>query len=186
MKRVATFLVVFFSLSGMVSHAQDKSDRQIRKEQKKLEQQAKYEQNLELFREWIDSRDFVILTDNITGRYGTAYNLQPTVNFIKVEGDEILIQTAHPFRTGGNGLGGLTTEGHVTSIKVFKDEKDEPISMMINFTTPVLGTANLSVHVNGSGQTSAYLRGNWGRMATFRGEFANSDSSMAYTGMERF
>jgi hypothetical protein len=177
---------MLFSLSATIIQAQDREDKKTKKEIRKAEERARHEKNLDLFRDWIDNRDFIILTDNISGRYGAIYNLQPSVNFIKVEGDEITIQTSQPHQVGSNGIGGLTTEGPITSMKVLTNEQNEPISVLINFTTPALGPGTVNIHVNGSGNASAYIRGNWGRMATFRGEFANSDSTNIFEGMRRF
>ncbi len=181
MKNVLTAIVMmaFLCVSTGIM-AQEKSDRKARKEAKK----AEYIDNLETFSDWVDSREFVILTNSMTGRNGSIYNLHPTVNFIEVDGNRILIQTANPSGIGLNGLGGVTTQGRISQIRVFENENDEPISMLIHFTTPALGTANMTVHVNGDGNATAFLRGNWGRQVTFRGEFSQTDSAVTYKGMQ--
>lgn len=184
MKKLIGIITLIMAISAGSGWAQESNKE--RKEKRRMEKQAILEQNLDVFNEWIESKEFIILTNSITGRYGGTYNLQPNVNFIKVEGDEIIIQTSQPHLIGSNGLGGLTTKGIITSMETTTDEQDKPISFMINYSTPALGIGSITFHVNGTGNASAYLRGNWGLMATFRGEFANPDSTNTYTGTQRF
>ncbi len=179
-------LILFLASFITPGFAQDKSERKNAREQKKLEEKARFEKNLKQFEEWIESGEFVILANNITGRYGTVYNLHPTVNFIKVEGNDIVIQTSQPGRPGVNGLGGLTTRGQVSGIELISNEDGKPLSVNVNFSTVDLGAASLNIHVNGNGNATAYLRGNWGQSAIFRGEFAQTDSTLTYEGMQRF
>lgn len=177
---------LMMALIFTVSLTQAQETRKERKEREKQEQREIYAQNLSTYGEWVENREFVVLINNITGRNGSVINLHSTVNFIEVNGEEITIQTSHPATTGLNGLGGTTTKGQISNIKVHENDRGELVSMMINFSTPLLGPANLNIHVNGDGYTTAYLRGNWGRMVTFRGEFSHLDQSNTFEGMRIF
>lgn len=106
------FLV--FLLAGNTISAQEKLTRKEKKEKEKIEREAKKQEMLELVR----SRRFVMEATTVKSQAGQVLTLTPMTNFMSVDGDNITLQFSLEGRLGWNGLGGITLEGTVNSMKI--------------------------------------------------------------------
>ena len=186
MKKLGMILVVLLSLLGIDSQAGDKTKKELRKQEraaKKLEKERLLMENLDSIRSSVQSKAFVLQADMLRGRYGTV-NVLDANNFIKINGDQVVIQTANPHRIGFNGLGGITINGQIIQYDIFEDNNAVRINMQVS--TVELGHITLSMTLGATGNAWAHLRGNFGLQVSFNGQFAALDNLRQFEGMRLF
>ena len=186
MNTIGMIILVVLSQLGVPSQASDKTKKELRKQEKaekKLEKERILKQNLDSIRSMVQSKTFALEVNMLRGRHSTI-NVLDANNFIKVNGDQVLIQTAFPHRFGFNGLGGITINGRITQYDIFEDDNNVRINMQVS--TIELGHASLSITLNAPGNAWAYLRGNFGLQVSFNGQFAALDDTRQFEGMRLF
>ena len=112
---VCLFLAIGFF--GISENANSQSKKELRKIQST--------QNFFVVDSILNSKRFVFDVDFITDM--TAYrnkHINPSINFIEVDGDKGVIQTGNYTGIGGNGVGGYTIEGKILSYNLSQDTKN--------------------------------------------------------------
>ena len=180
-------LLAFFLFSVDASMAQ--SDILSKKEQRKLERAEKKrlkkeerKRNHEEVVSLVKDQTFVLEANTLYSRYMTPFFVTPTTNFVKIEGGQITLQTANDFSFGYNGLGGVTINGTILDYQVKVSEKNGGTSVLIQFSSPVIGHSTLNLNVQADGNARAMLVDNWGRRVTFQGQFVALEDSRVFKG----
>ncbi len=120
------------------------SDKVTAKEQKKLDKAERKRQQAisdsieyQLAVKAVENKHFVIVADQIRGRYGRTLNVNRTTNFVLVQGDTAVVQFAlDGVINSPNGIGGITAESRVTKHSMSYDKRGN-----LNYTMYVNGTA---------------------------------------------
>ncbi len=95
--------------------------------------------------EALRSGTFVLKADRIRGRGGLLVNVDPTINFVAVEGKDAYVQVSPTYGYGLNGLGGVTLKGKVTSLDISQRKKHGSYNIIMN----TMGTTgNLTIKIN--------------------------------------
>jgi hypothetical protein len=186
MKILKILLVVFISLfyTGTAMAQSDKKEqRKIERAEKKRLKEEVRKKNLEQLQALVEDQTYVLESTSIFGRNMNRYEVSPNTNFVKIEGDQLTVQTASIFHFGYNGLGGITINGNIQEYKIYRAKKNNSISVLIQFTSPVLGHSSLSFDIQPNGTARAMLRDNWGGRVTFQGQMVDLESSRVFKGM---
>ena len=181
MKKIGLLITALILMVG-VSLAQDKTKKELRieaRELKKKENRQALAQNLDSIKEMVEEQEFALEANLLRGRYNTI-NLIANNNFIKVDGDEVVIQTSNPSRIGYNGLGGVTIVGRIMSYDVFENENSVSLNMQVS--SAVLGITTVNFNVSANGFATANIIGNFGGRATFIGDFRPLDAIHQFEG----
>lgn len=130
MKRLlASLLVLVLSITFVSTYAKDKSEgenglskRELRKQQKaekKAKEAALESKYFTVAKTALDEMEFVIKAERLTFPNGRTINCDETTNFISASDSKTLVQISFPnVGFGGfNGLGGITVDGNITSVK---------------------------------------------------------------------
>lgn len=157
--------------------------RKEKKAREKAEQIKKYEQARQLI---LDST-FAVPADNILFGDGSPMTpVQSTINFLKMDGDEAVIQVGSDFaRTRGlNSLGGVTLKGKVSNLKI--KEKEGKNRLFMTFTlTGLIGTARISLSLTGSDRAVVDVDGMFsGRAFSLRGPVQTLGETNIFEGTE--
>lgn len=120
------------------------SDKVTVKEQKKLDKAERIRQQAisdsieyQLAVKAVEDKHFVIVADQIRGRYGRTLNVNRTTNFVLVQGDTAVVQFAlEGVMNSPNGIGGVTAESRITKHSLSYDKRGN-----MNYTMYVNGTA---------------------------------------------
>ena len=120
------------------------SDKVTVKEQKKLDKAERKRQQAisdsieyQLAVKAVEDKHFVIVADQIRGRYGRTLNVNRTTNFVLVQGDTAVVQFAlEGVMNSPNGIGGVTAESRITKHSLSYDKHGN-----MNYTMYVNGTA---------------------------------------------
>lgn len=181
--KIILILISFLvSVDMGFAQARERSDRQLEKaEKKRIRQEEKEKQKEEVF-SLVKNQHFLMEITSLRGKYSYQQQVSPNVNFIKVEGDQLTLQTAGGFHPGYNGLGGITLHGRITSLEVLNPDDDNNIALLIHYTSTVLGSSTLSVNINADGYANARVSDNWGGRATFYGRLVDPDENRVFEG----
>lgn len=132
---------------------QEKTEKQLKKEAKAKEKALRAERDsieFTFMEEAIQEHYFVVTADRIRNKKGYSQVVDPSTNFVLLQGDKATIQFAlgHGF-SGPNGLGGITVEGKASNIKIDYTKKGNlrfsmmvigsSISAEVSFTLPKNG-----------------------------------------------
>jgi hypothetical protein len=121
---VCLFLAIgFFGIS-------ENSNSQNKKELRRMQST----QNYFILDSVLKAKRFVFDVDFITDM--TAYrnkHINPSINFIEVDGDKGVIQTGNYTGIGGNGVGGYTIEGKILSYNLSQDSKNLSHNLKFSF-----------------------------------------------------
>lgn len=171
----------FLAVDTGMAQSDKKEQRKVEKaEKKRLKKEARQKQQ-DLVMALVNEQAFVLEAHTIRGRYMNSFPVSPGTNFVMIEGDQITIQTANNFGFGYNGLGGVTINGTISEYKVISKDKNGS-TVLIQFSSPVLGHSTLNLHVQGSGQAQALVTNNWGRRITFQGQMVAPEDSRVFEG----
>jgi len=155
-------IALFILILGIHLSAQDfntnvnglKSEKQLKKERKEAEIERQYLAT-SLF---LDSMQFVLEADYLSGSTGIRSMVTPFLNFILVDSTKGIIQTGRDSGFGSNGVGGATAKGTITNWKLTKSDKKKNFYVQIDFSTN-LGFYTVFMDVSADGEASARLTG---------------------------
>ena len=119
MKTTKLILIIVILIMGFQTSFSQEAETKT-KEQKKIEkQQAKEAAQLQEKADWqnlktlFENKDLVFAGSVIGGT-----TVDPSINFIVIDGDKAVIQFANGFGGGANGIGGITLDGQIDSYKL--------------------------------------------------------------------
>ena len=139
MKKLQLLLLFIATLFPSVLISQNtKTKKDVRKEMQteRRQQEAHLDSiNRQMALLSVSSNNWVLNATSINVTGGTVTYVQPTVNFVKVEGNIMTFQTSTGFGGGINAMGGVTLRGMIAS-KTHSDDKGS-----ISYTYNVKGTA---------------------------------------------
>ena len=188
MKTTLTAILLLLFATGVSAQNEVRLSRQekkaLREEQKKQEE-ATLALNTSAA---LESGQFVLKADRLRSRTGLTVNVNPTINFIAVEGRDAYVQVASPSGVGLNGLGGVTLMGRMTSIDISESDKNGFYSIIMN-TMGNAGHLTIDMNVNQTGEmASATVRTNYGGRIEMNGELVpwTGTGKTIYKGQERY
>ena len=150
--------------------------KELRK-QKRIEQKAIFEAQKKAGIALIEGRDFVLQAERLGGKNSVPLQVSNQINFIKIEGDELVVQLGSPFiASGNNGLGGTTYRGKISKIESTNLGKGKPYLTSILFSSsflPNVTTINLRI----SGNQARAAVWNSGRVVNFEGFYHSNEKS---------
>lgn len=175
------FLALTLLLSIQTTWAQSdiQDQRKIEKAERKRLKEEERQKSREMAMALVKEKAYVLEATTLAGRY-RQYQVSPSTNFVKVEGDQIIIQTGDDFRMGYNGLGGITIHGTIGDYEISEGKNGATVN--IRFSDPVLGHSTLNMSIQGNGQARATVLGNWGGRATFHGQLVPLEDARVYKG----
>ncbi|MEP0987426.1 DUF4251 domain-containing protein [Ekhidna sp.] len=184
MKYIGIVIMTMFFLSVNAQESEtSKLDKKEIREQRKAEQRKVQAEKFDEITALVQNKSFALEADLLQSRYAT-FNVIQDNNFIKVEGDEIIIQTANFNRIGWNGLGGITVRGKIIDYDVSENKKRMNVS--ITASTFELGNVNINLSLGKNGNATANLTGNFGLRTTFIGDIAALNRLDQFQGMTRY
>ena len=181
---IHVLLLVFLGYSAMGQETEGKKSKKEEKMERKETRRLEAQENLQKANDLVRERQWVLETHTLFGRYGDSFQVNPTINFVAVEGDNCVIQLGFEHLIGWNGLGGVTFEGKVKSYRVYETTEGKGVSLRAEF----FGAGrNLSMFLNVTGVNSDIrLRGNWGGRLRMSGQIVHPDESRVYKGQPVF
>ncbi|VAW29561.1 hypothetical protein MNBD_BACTEROID07-1800 [hydrothermal vent metagenome] len=135
------YIIGIFLIAGLVfaevANAQNKG--LTKKEKHRLEQLRKKKErsmkrtiSREYYTKLLKEKYFVFQADFLIGPRGTSFVLSPNINFMSVDGDNVILQFGFEDAIGWNGVGGITVRGTLSDYQVHPGKKKNNLSMSSN------------------------------------------------------
>ncbi len=192
MKKIVYFFIFFFMMGLMLpqqTYAQKKvmSQKEIRKIDKKKRKQARLKASLKsrvYYANLLKKHYFVFQADQLYGPGGRSFPVSPTINFLAVVKNKVILQFGFDGVMGWNGVGGLTAEGFLKNYKFYPGKTVKKALMISSNISPRGGgsTPYLTMTVNNDGY--AYLDIIMGRRGkiTMSGQIVAPSQSSVFKG----
>ncbi len=183
MRLIVFFIGLMFFSSALLFGQNNKNlSKKEKKEQKK---QLQIEQKKAMI-SLLESKEWVIEAHTVFDRYGLSYQLNPSINFVGINGDEGAMQLGFDGLIGWNGVGGVTIDGNVTKYEIKEGKENSSPSVTLRFQGRGIGFATITISVTTSGQATAKVNGDFGERITFSGIIKPLSESVVYKGQSLF
>lgn len=156
-KNIVVFLVLVFSLFFVVPEVSAQDASLSKKEKKAEKKRLKEEQNLADWnktKKMANDHRFVFKANQLFTKEGSV-SLDPKINFFYVVGDYAVIQLGFDgVFIGGNGVGGITSEGTVNRYEVKAENHKKPVQVELTVKPKAgqgIGVGTLVVKFYGDG-----------------------------------
>ncbi|MEP1093627.1 MAG: peptidoglycan DD-metalloendopeptidase family protein [Cyclobacteriaceae bacterium] len=155
----------------------DKAKKKVKSEQSK--------QKLSEANTLVDIKKFVLNASFLHGRQGERVVVFSD-NYMLIEDDKFIFQTALPNEVGFNGLGGVTAKGSITSYEVKRNKRNGSIMVLAEVSTNRFGQGTITFNIDGLGHESATLVNTRGQMITMLGSIESIENAGIYQGRSSF
>lgn len=131
----------------------------------------------------VESQKFVVKANRLQDRYFNEFNVNSTVNFVKIDSSEAVVQFGFNGFIGRNGVGGLTAEGRLSGYKVIPGRSEsDPVRVRFYTSTSEAGHLTFFITIYNDGRAQAAVSDMYGSRLTFTGELATLDGARIYQG----
>lgn len=150
------------------------------------EEQAVLDTKIKLYTEIFEEKSFVLEANTVYSKKGRSFQMNSSINFVKLEEGVGVVQLAFDQLVGWNGVGGITLDGKVRNYVVKKGDGTKMPSVQFDMNG-VLGWATVRINVNSSGSARAVVdEGMSGDRITFSGPLKPFKDSNVYQGSTLF
>lgn len=161
--------------------AQEKLTRQENKEVKK----AQLQYNYHIIDSLLMSKKFVLEADWLRDRYGNQVSVSSGINFVRVNGENGVLQTGNNFGIGSNGVGGETAEGKADNWKITKNIRN--LNLIVEFhILSNIGNFEIFMTVNAENIANATISGTGPGKLTWVGHLNTLDNSRVFKGQASY
>lgn len=155
MKTAQVIIFAFFIISGLSAQNNTPQDQATKsKKVKKAEKEALQSRQFEETSAILNSKKFVLEADYLVTSKGDRISVTSNLNFIMVDSNMAVIQVGQNVGIGGNGVGGRTAKGKITSWQVDKNEKKKSFNVRMSVDTPV-GFFSVSMYIPSNNNITA-------------------------------
>ncbi len=187
MKKLTYHLTILLLTLGLIlipykGSSQDfQQDRKMTKNEKKEARKANLYANFLAIDTLLQRKSFVLEAQFLNNRFGTQMPVTSTLNFIKVDSPQVVLQTGSNTYTGYNGVGGVTAEGNISNWKVTKDIKH--LNYTVTFSTMTdIGTYDILLRIGADATAMATITGFSRGSLTYRGNLVAIYNSRIFKG----
>ena len=180
MKRIAFVLAMFLLVWAGSAAAQE---RELTKEEKKaLQERIDSLQHADAERA-IYEKAFTMEADQVIFKHGETAFVASNTNFVSIDGDRAVVQTAFNIPVSGlNGLGGVTVEGTVSGYE-YETTKRGDIHLTMNVMGRGISASLFIVLTHGTGRAQVTVTPNFNsRELTLVGVLVPSEFSNVFQG----
>jgi hypothetical protein len=183
MKTIKYISAIFLLAAGLLAipaNALAQDSRITRQEMKKI-REARMEANFRVLDTILKRKDFVLKAEYLQNRYGDRIMVTPLLNFIKIEGDNGILQTGNNSGLGLNGVGGVTAEGTIGKWQIRPDAKRLLYTLQFSLSTNI-GHYDVVMTVRPDGSSRATISGISSDKLTWEGHLEVSGNTRVFKG----
>ena len=173
-------ITILLSLAVSMSLAQDDSKKKKKKTKEEKKQEAIELQ--EAIVQIAETRRWVLEAHTLYDRYGSAYPLTPTINFVGLDSVIATIQLSFEQLIGWNGIGGVTLDGKVTKHNVKPKKPGKGVGIQVRAVGQPQGSVDIFVEVSTDFSATVDFSTNTSTRLSFAGRFVPLEMSSVYKG----
>ena len=170
------FGLLLISLNG------NSQNIKLTKQEKKEVRDAELEANFRILDSLLSVRSFVLEADYLLDNHGFRIPVTSTLNFVKVNGGNGVLQTGNNSYRGTNGVGGVTAEGSIGNYEISKNFKHMSYNLRFSLMTN-LGIYDVFMTVNAGNHAVATITGLGPGRLSWQGSLATIGNSVVFKGM---
>ena len=188
MRFIFTFFLTIWTIVNLSAQEISKEEWKKMSKSERKEYKAKMVAEQErILNDILTSKEWVLEAYQLQNRYGETANIEPTLNFIGVVGENASVQLGASGAVGINGVGGITVEGKITKYELKSPEKSgQGFYIRMEVSGASSGHISMSVQVNSDATSAATLSDNTGGRLTYRGKIVPLSQSTVYKGQVRY
>ncbi|NJK87523.1 MAG: DUF4251 domain-containing protein [Bacteroidales bacterium] len=153
-----------------------------KKKQRKQKRKNKRRIALEQTKKLIDSRRFILEANQLSGKTGFMFDVNPSLNFVSIDSSHCVIQLGSNSGLGYNGVGGITTEGKISKMTVLENKKGDSFTINLYTSTPI-GSFDIVFFIDAEGTAQADVsQSTTGGSATYYGNIIPLDQARVFKG----
>lgn len=181
-------LSLFFTIGLGAQETTDANEHKTKKELRKERKEAKKREREEIRlygKSLLESKNFVMKVDRMrNAKGGDLIPTVPTVNFIKIDGENVTVQFGDVSDIGLNGVGGVTYNGILQKFEMFDRGEGKSAGVLIQYTSIYArNVITLNIEINGD-QVTARFNEN-GVIINMYGQFEPYEGSAIWEGQNR-
>jgi hypothetical protein len=174
-------LLLILMLDPSNGYSQFTNDTKLTRQEKKEARQMELYANFAAIDTLLQRQKFVVEADFLQNNYGNQVAVTSSLNFIKVDSPNVVLQTGSNFSSGYNGVGGVTAEGSISNWQVTKDTKH--LNYTIRFSTVTnIGTYDVLLRIGADATAMATITGFSRGSLTYRGNMVAIYNSRVFKG----
>jgi hypothetical protein len=175
-------LMAGFFMIPFDSNSQDiRLTRQEQKEARAAERLA----NFQFLDTLLEGKSFVLEADFLENQYGNRYPVSSVLNFVRVEPSNVVLQIGSNSSLGYNGVGGITAQGSLERMKIYKNFKKLSYSLQFTVSTNI-GAYDISMTVNSDNSARAIISGYTRDKLIYDGKLVSLNNSNVYKGQNTY
>lgn len=188
MKKYIVLIISVFILALQInaqeeSRVENSTTRKLSKEQRMALRAAEEAALERMVDSLVKTKRFILEANYLSNQSGVRVTVNNLINFIIVDSSRIVIQFASNSSIGGpNGMGGITTNGRITSYDYKKVGKGKGYYSIRLMTMTSLGMYDIWLNINPSSSTDASISGNTYGKLNYHGVIKPIEMSRAFKG----
>lgn len=184
------FVFVCFLLSVSLALFSQQDEQKMTSKEKKAKKKAEREAYEAQLKQELavsfDSAQWVLEATQIANKTGAPIQVNSTLNFVAIEGEDAFIQIGSNAGMGSNGVGGVSVDARISKYDVKKNEKNGSYYIQI-YTNSSVGSFSINIDCSASGEYArATVQGNTSRQVQYTGAIVPLKKSKVYKGHARF
>jgi hypothetical protein len=176
---VLLILMGLFVMSQSINAQKTKLSRQEKKEIRN----AQLNRNYFILDSLLNVRCFVLEADFLRDKWGNRVPVTSTLNFIKINSNEGVLQTGTDLSRGSNGVGGVTASGNIGSWNVTGNPKKLYYNISFYMDTNI-GHYDVSMMVDADNHATATITGLGPGKLTWEGHLETLNNSRVFKGQD--
>ena len=165
----------------LISVAGNSQDNKLSKEDKKIAKRDKDYYNFQVVDSMVKNKSFVLEADYLENQYGIKRPVQSLLNFIELDSTNAVLQTGSNLSQGFNDVGGVTAEGSISGLKIYKNAKN--LTFFLRFTVMTnIGIYDVAMTIYSNKYARAEITGLSRGKLVYDGHILNLWESKAYKG----
>ena len=183
MKTIKFKMVNLFWIMGLfcISLNINSQERKLTRQELKEVRKAQLEANFWALDSLLNAKSFVLEADFLQNQYGDRIIVTPTLNFIKLNTGNGILQTGSNWSMGSNNVGGVTAEGSIGKYEIFKDPKRMNFTLHFSLLTNI-GHYDVLMTVMADASARATITGLGRGKLTWEGHLETIENSRVFKG----
>ncbi len=181
---LSLLFVINVSAQEINESNEKKSKKELRQEKKAAKKKAQ-EEHKAYGLALLESKNFVMKVDRMqNSKTGQMVPTNPTVNFIKVDGENVTVQFGDLTDVGMNGVGGVTYNGILQKFEIFDRGEGKAAGVMIQYSS-VYARNVITLYIEITGDHVSARFNESGTIINMYGQYEPFDGTTVWEGSNR-
>jgi hypothetical protein len=152
------------------------------KQEIKALRKAESEMNFHILDSLLTSKRFVLVADFLQNKYGDRISVMGSLNFVKVDVTDGVLQTGTGTGYGSNSVGGTTAEGSLSSYSITRNTKSMSFNVTFGLNTQI-GHYDVTMTVTSGNYARATISGSTSVKLTWEGHLETLENNSVFKGV---